>query len=51
MQQYAVTAVFYVNADNEDQAKYVVDNMVSENYLYLDKQESWDIVDTTEVKF
>jgi hypothetical protein len=49
MQQYAVTAVFYINAENEDQAKHAVDNMVNENYLYLDKQESWDIVDTCEL--
>jgi len=51
MQQYAVTAVFYVNAENEDQAMHVVDNMVVENYLYLDKRESWDIVEVTEVGF
>lgn len=51
MQQYAVTAVFYVNAESEDQAKHAVDNMVNENYLYLDKQESWSIVDVTEVEF
>ncbi len=51
MQQYAVTAVFYIEAEDEDQAKHVVDNCVWEKGLYKDKNESWSIVEVSEVEF
>ena len=51
MQQYAVTVVFYIEAEDEDQAKHVVDNCVWEKALYKDKGESWSIVEVSEVEF
>jgi hypothetical protein len=52
MNQYAVTAVFYVKAEDEEQAKHIVDNCVWEKGLdKVNNNESWSIVDTTEVKF
>ena len=51
MPQYAVTAVFYIEAEDEEQAMHVVDNCVWEKGLYKDKNESWSIVDTSEVEF
>ncbi len=51
MQQYAVTVVFYIEAEDEEQAKHTVDNCIWEKPLYKDKGESVSIVDVTEVKF
>lgn len=51
MQQYAVTVVFYINAQNEDESKMVVSQMIDETFLSRFHNESVDIVDTTEVKF
>ena len=48
---YAVTAVFYVETEDEEQAQHVVDNCVWEKSLQKENNESWSIVDTTEVKF
>jgi hypothetical protein len=51
MQQYAVTVVFYVKAEDEDHAQHIVDNCVWDKALIKEDNESWSIVDTTEVKF
>jgi len=51
MQEYAVTAVFYIKCEDEDQARMIVDQIVWEKYLDKNNNESWSIVDVTEVKF
>ena len=51
MPKYAVTAVFYVECADEDHARTTVDQMVREDYLYKDKDESWGIVEVSEVEF
>jgi hypothetical protein len=51
MPKYAVTAVFYVESVDEDHARTIVDQMVREDYLYKDKDESWGIVEVSEVEF
>ncbi len=51
MAQYAVTAVFYIDAEDEDTVRTIVDQMVSEGDLHTQKGESWGIVEVTEVKF
>lgn len=49
MKQYAVTVVFIINADSEDEAKMVVSEVVKDQYLYVNKGESWDMVEISEV--
>jgi len=51
MKQYAVTVVVYINAEDEDSAKMVVDQMIDREYLYSTRGESADIVETSEVTF
>ena len=51
MPKYAVTTVFYIEAEDEEQAKHVVDNCVLEKTLYKNKGESWSIVEVSEVEF
>jgi hypothetical protein len=50
MQQYAVTVVFYINADDNNDAQMVVAASIQDYILKKDLNESWSIVDTTEVK-
>jgi hypothetical protein len=51
MQQYAVTVVFYVSAEDIEEAQMVAAVAIQDNILNKDNNESWSIVDTTEVKF
>jgi hypothetical protein len=50
MPKYAVTAVFYIETDDEDQAIHTVDQTIIDSYLYTDRGESWGIVDVCEVE-
>lgn len=51
MQQYAVTSVFYIKCEDEEQARMIVDQMVVEKYLNKNDGESWGIVEVSEVEF
>jgi len=51
MQQYAVTVVFYINANDTNDAQMVVAASIQDYILNTNLNESWSIVDTTEVKF
>ena len=51
MKQYAVTVVFYLRCEDEDQANMTVSEMINESYLNKRHNESVDIVDVSEVEF
>lgn len=50
MKKYAVTAVFFIEAEDENEAMLVVDSTVIEDNLHKNKGESWSIVETSEVE-
>lgn len=49
--QYAVTVVFYLHAEDEEHAENIVSHIVYDKILYKNLNESWNVVDTSEVKF
>ncbi len=51
MKQYAVTVVFYINAEDTDEAEMTAAVAIQDYILNANLNESWSIVDTTEVKF
>lgn len=51
MQQYAVTVVFYINAKDTAEAEMTAAVAIQDYVLNKNLNESWSIVDTTEVKF
>jgi len=47
----AVTVVFYINAKDTDEAEMTAAVAIQDYVLNTNLNESWSIVDTTEVKF
>ena len=41
---YAATLVFYLDANDEDHVKHILDHIIDEQYLYKDRNESYQIV-------
>jgi len=51
MQQYAVTVVIYMHAQNPNDAETAADMMIDREFLYGSRGESASVVDVSEVKF
>ncbi len=51
MQEYAVTVVFYIRAKDVEEANMTAAVAIQDYILNKNNNESWSIVDTTEVKF
>lgn len=51
MQQYAITVVFYLNAQSPEDAEMIAAVAIQDYILNSNLNESWSIVDTSEVKF
>lgn len=50
MPKYAVTTVFYLECDDEDQVKNTTEHLIDDSCLYKDKGEDWQIVSVDEVE-
>lgn len=50
MPKYAVTTVFYLECDNEDQVKHAMDHIVDTSGMYIDRGEDFQIVEISEVE-
>ena len=50
MPKYAVTTVFYLECNDEDHLRNIMDHVVDESALYWNKGEDWQIVEISEVE-